>query len=100
VPIKINPPTTSNENPLYDITFHNDTLFSFKVIRKSSGKVIFDSSTTGKFVFADQYLTLSWQTPTENVYGIGENEQHSFKHNFDGTTWALWARDQPPSVRF
>ena len=41
---------------------------------------------------------MSWKTPTENVYGIGENEQSSFKHNFDGTTWALYGRDQPPSV--
>jgi len=97
VPLEINAPAGGNSNLLYDITFSNDPLFSFKVIRKSSGAVLFDSS-AGKFIFADQYLTLSWKVPTENVYGVGENEQHSFKHDFSqDLTWALWGRDQPPS---
>jgi len=98
VPLQILPPTGGNANLLYDIQFSNDPLFSFKVIRKSSGAVLFDSS-AGKFIFAEQYLTLSWKVPTENVYGVGENEQHTFKHDFSqNLTWGLWGRDQPPAV--
>jgi hypothetical protein len=57
---------------LYSIDFLNEPVFSFKVIRKSSGTVLFDSS-AGKLTFADQYLSMTWNVPTENVYGIGEN---------------------------
>lgn len=33
------------------------------------------------------------------MYGIGENEQHSFRHSFDKfPRWVLWARDAAPSV--
>jgi alpha-glucosidase (family GH31 glycosyl hydrolase) len=97
VPLQVQPATGGNQNPLYEIKFENDPLFSFKVIRKSSGAVLFDSS-PGKFVFADQYLTMSWKPASENVYGIGENEQKSFKHDFEqNITWGLWGRDQPPS---
>jgi len=96
--LKINPAVGGNANLLYDIKFSNDPLFSFQVVRKSSGAVLFDSS-AGNLIFADQYLTMSWKVPTENVYGIGENEQSTYKHDFSKTaTYALWGRDQPPAV--
>ncbi|ODM96356.1 Maltase-glucoamylase, intestinal [Orchesella cincta] len=96
VPLKIQPTSEGNNNPLFEIQFWSNPLFSFKVIRKSTGTVLFDT-TPGDFIFADQYLTLSWTPGSENVYGIGENEQHTFKHDFSqNNTWALWARDQPP----
>lgn len=99
VPLQVQAPTGGSQDPLYDIQFENDPLFSFKVIRRSTGKTLFDSS-AGKFIFAEQYLTMSWVPESENVYGIGENEQRSFKHDFSqGLTWGLWGRDQPPSVK-
>lgn len=97
VPLQIQPATGGSGNPLYDIQFKNDPLFSFQVIRKSSGAVLFDTS-PGKFIFADQYLTLSWIPESDNVYGLGENEQPTFKHDFNrNITWSLWGRDQPPA---
>lgn len=99
VPLKIQPASGDSQNPLYQIQFQNDPQFSFKVVRRSTGTVLFDTNVSNsKFIFADQYLTLSWKPASENVYGIGENEQHSFKHNFnDNITYGLWARDQPPA---
>lgn len=76
--MQINPPQGGNNDTLYTLQYSNDPYFSFKVLRKSSRVSLFDSS-AGKFTFADQYLSLSWFVPTENVYGVGENEQHSFK---------------------
>jgi len=98
VPINIQAPSTGHENPLYEIQFSNDPLFSFKVVRKSSGTVLFDTKNEEtNFIFADQYLSLAWKVPTENVYGIGENEQTSFRHNFnDNKKYPLWARDHTP----
>lgn len=78
VPLNINPATGGNANTLYTVEFSDEPYFSFKVIRKSSGAVLFDSS-AGKFTYADQYIGMTWTLPSENVYGIGENEQHSFK---------------------
>lgn len=101
VPLQINPtrlPGNSSE-PLYTIQFQNDPVFSFKVVRRSTGAVLFETSQFHDFIFADQYLTLSWRPASENVYGLGENEQKSFKHDFGkNLTWGLWSRDQPPDV--
>jgi hypothetical protein len=42
---------------------------------------------------------MSWSLPTENVYGLGENEQRSFKHDFgEKLTWPLYASDLTPYV--
>jgi len=63
--------------------------------------VIFDTSVGQKnFIYADQYLSLTWSVPSEQVYGIGENEQTSFKHDFNANKkYPLWARDHTPEVQ-
>lgn len=97
VPVKIDDATGGNANPLYDVEYSNDPVFAFKVIRKSNGAVLFDSS-VAPMTFADQYIEITTRLPSENLYGIGENEQSSFKHKFDSSrTWALYAKDQPPN---
>lgn len=100
VPLDILPPAEGNENPLYQLQFENSPLFSFKVSRKATGTVLFDTTIgQNNFIYADQYLTLSWQLPSENVYGIGENEQTSFRHDFSANKiYPLWAQDHTPEV--
>jgi hypothetical protein len=68
------------------------------VVRVSTNEVLFDTSSGQKnFIFADQYLSLTWQLSSENVYGIGENEQTSFRHDFSAEKkYPLWARDHTP----
>ena len=98
VPIRIDPPAGGNSNPLYEVQFVNDPVFSFKVIRKSSGAVLFDTS-LGGLTFSDQFLQISTRLPSTNLYGIGENEQSTFKHQFEKfPVWPLFAKDQQPSV--
>ena len=53
--------------------------FSFKVKRKSTGTVIFDTS-MGGFVFSDQFLQISTRLPSQHLYGLGEHEQDSLSH--------------------
>lgn len=70
--------------------------FSFKVIRKSDGVLIFNS---GSFVFKDQYIELS-TTFDENsaTFGIGESAR--LNHALSpGSTFTLWARDEPAAVK-
>ncbi len=101
VPLQINPTRLpgNSSDPLYTIQFQNDPEFSFKVVRRSTGTVLLETSSSHDFIFADQYLTLSWKPASENVYGLGENEQKSFRHDFGkNLTWGLWSRDQPPDV--
>lgn len=101
VPLQIAPPATNLTNdPLYDIQFENEPVFSFKITRKATGTVIFDSSLTG-FTFSDQFIQIGFKLPSRNVYGIGENEQPTFRHSFENRPrWILWAKDQPPQVGF
>jgi len=99
VPLQIQPPTGGSANPLYDVQFQNDPLFTIRVIRRSTGTVLFESRPDEEFIFAEQFLTLSWKPATGNAYGAGENQQRTFKHDFGkNITWALWAKDQPPGV--
>jgi len=66
----------------------NDPSFQFRVSRKSSGEVIFD--TYGhKIVFEDQFLELKTNmVPNYNIYGLGAYI-HSFRlgNNFTQTMW-------------
>jgi len=45
--------------------------FSFKLTRKSTNEVIFDSS-VGDFIYSDYYLQISTSLATPNIYGLGE----------------------------
>jgi alpha-glucosidase len=97
VPLQINPPASSDiSDKKYEVQFSNDPTFSFRVVRTAGGTVLFDTS-MGGFTFSEQFLQFSTKLPTKNLYGIGENEQPTFRHNFDNyLNWPLYGRDQPP----
>lgn len=71
---------------------HEESPFSFRVIRKSTNETIFDSS-AAPLVFQDQYLRLRTALPQDpNLYGLGEHSD-SFKLNATNYTRTLWSRD-------
>lgn len=86
MPITIPPDATFPSDPLYDVEFSEDPVFAFRILRKSSGAVVFDSS-LGGMTLADQYLQLGIRVPTENIYGFGQNEHPNFKHDMNWKTW-------------
>ncbi|XP_023324355.1 sucrase-isomaltase, intestinal [Eurytemora carolleeae] len=94
VPLKIEGAEFSEENE-YSYEIINEPVFSIKIFRKSSGTVIFDSS-LGGLTFSDQFLQISTILPSSNFYGLGEQEQPSFKHDMNWKTWGMFARDHPP----
>eukprot|EP00095_Tigriopus_kingsejongensis_P002729 maker-scaffold226_size249562-snap-gene-1.14 protein:Tk02729 transcript:maker-scaffold226_size249562-snap-gene-1.14-mRNA-1 annotation:"maltase- intestinal-like" len=96
VPIDIDPQATRPANPLYDIQFTSEPVFSFKVIRKATGTVLFDSG-YGGLTLSSQFLQIGAQLPSDRLYGLGEQEQESFKHDMDWRTWAIFAADQAPN---
>ncbi|KAK3710118.1 hypothetical protein LTR37_010549 [Vermiconidia calcicola] len=66
--------------------------FNFKVTRKDSGDVLFDSS-AAPLIFQDQYLRLRTSLPENpNLYGLGEHSD-DFRLNTTDYTRTLWSRD-------
>ncbi|KAK0099335.1 hypothetical protein ONS96_008563 [Cadophora gregata f. sp. sojae] len=76
-----------------DLEFSHETSpFSFKVTRKSSGEILFDTS-AASFIFEDQYLRLRTSLPEDpNLYGLGEHTD-SLRLNTTDYTRTLWSRD-------
>ena len=96
VPILIQGDGTKPENVDFDILFSNSPVFGFKIVRRASNETVMETGMPG-LVFSDQFIQLPFKiSPTAAVYGWGENEQHSFRHDINWRTWAIYARDQPP----
>ncbi|XP_072330551.1 sucrase-isomaltase, intestinal [Scyliorhinus torazame] len=97
VPIQLNIPSSKPGNGstrLYEVTFTNCP-FGILVRRKSTGAVIWNSQVPG-FTFTDQFIQISTQLPSQYIYGFGETEHQSFRHNMNWKTWGMFAKDQPP----
>jgi hypothetical protein len=99
VPIELNDVRDSDSfTPELTFTFENraaDSVFTFKVVRKSTGLALFDTS-IGSFVFSDQFLQIATILPAgSNLYGFGENNHASVSHDMNNRLWGMWARDEP-----
>ncbi|XP_051499825.1 maltase-glucoamylase-like isoform X2 [Apus apus] len=70
--------------------------FSIQVTRASTGKVLFDTS-IGPLIYSNQFLQVSIQLPSPNIYGVGEHVHKSFRHDLDWKTWPMFSRDTAPS---
>ncbi|XP_064234957.1 sucrase-isomaltase, intestinal isoform X2 [Aotus nancymaae] len=79
---------------LYDVSV-TENPFSIKVIRKSNGRTLFDTS-IGPLVYSDQYLQISTRLASEYIYGIGEQVHKRFRHDLYWKTWPIFTRDQLP----
>ena len=73
----------------------DEPVLSWRLVRKSSGAVLFDSGLGGLTV-SDQFLQIAGFLPSDNIYGFGEQEQPSFRHDLHWKTWGMFARDHPP----
>nr|XP_025039028.1 maltase-glucoamylase, intestinal-like [Pelodiscus sinensis] len=96
VPLKIESPSIAAAATSYDIEFINHPSFQFKIIRKSTGTVLWDASLE-ELIFSKQYLQIATTVPSTSVYGFGEHEHPSFKHNMNFVTYGMFSRDQPPA---
>lgn len=91
VPLNIES-STKAPNPLYEVLFSTDNVFSFKVIRKQTGEAIWDTSLNG-LTFEDQFLQIVTKLSTEKIYGFGEHEHHTLKHPTNWFELGMWSRD-------
>ncbi|KAG6613293.1 family 31 glycoside hydrolase [Phytophthora cinnamomi] len=91
-PSERTPRPTAAADPLYTFNYTQNP-FTFKVVRKSDGYTLFDSSGIS-LVVKDQYLQASTVLGSDlSVYGIGESTRDNFKMA-SGDKQTLWARDQ------
>nr|XP_060635574.1 sucrase-isomaltase, intestinal-like [Anolis sagrei ordinatus] len=97
VPLKIESPSVTAADTNYDIEFVNDESTRFKIIRKATGTVLWETS-LANLVFSDQYLQITTNVPSTSVYGFGEHQHPSFKHNMNDVTYGMYSRDQSPKM--
>ncbi|XP_022623710.1 maltase-glucoamylase, intestinal-like [Seriola dumerili] len=90
-------PETDESKRLYKVHISNSP-FGIQVIRKSTGTKIWDSSMPG-FTFSDMFIQVSTQLSSEFVYGFGETEHPTFKHDLNYHTWGMFSKDQPPGYK-
>ncbi|XP_067246031.1 sucrase-isomaltase, intestinal [Chanodichthys erythropterus] len=97
VPIPLNLPSTPETDEakrLYKVEINNKP-FGIRVIRKDTAETIWNSAVPG-FTFSDMFLQISTLLPSNYVYGFGETEHLSYKHDLNFHKYGLFAKDQPP----
>uniref|UniRef100_A0A8D2BBR7 Maltase n=1 Tax=Sciurus vulgaris TaxID=55149 RepID=A0A8D2BBR7_SCIVU len=74
-----------------------DKPFSIRIMRKSNGRVLLDTS-IGPLQFAQQFLQLSFRLPSTNVFGLGEHVHQRYRHDMSWKTWPIFTRDAAPTA--
>lgn len=68
-------PNASAKDSDFDVTWSNEPTFGFKVARKATGDVLFDT-TGSKLVYENQFIEFVSALPEDyNLYGLGEHIQ-------------------------
>uniref|UniRef100_A0AAZ3S587 Maltase n=1 Tax=Oncorhynchus tshawytscha TaxID=74940 RepID=A0AAZ3S587_ONCTS len=100
VPVPLNVPSTpeTDETKRLYIVQVKKQPFGIQVIRKSTGTLIWDSALPG-FTFSDLFIQVSTRLPSDYVYGFGETEHTSYKHDLNYHTWGMFTKDQPPGYK-
>ncbi|CAM4768266.1 unnamed protein product [Rotaria magnacalcarata] len=98
VPISLEPASAEISSPKYEFGYSSDSsrdnILSFTIKRKDDKAVLFDTS-LGGLVLNDQFLQIVTRLQSPHVYGFGENNHDTLKHNVqEKKSWGIFARDQ------
>ncbi|XP_037703405.1 sucrase-isomaltase, intestinal-like [Choloepus didactylus] len=97
VPLNIDSPPNAPVDPDYEIEFLNNTSLYFRIIRKTTGTILWETS-LGGLIFSNQFLQMTTTLPSTSVYGFGEHEHPSFKHDVNFVKYGMFSRDQSPAA--
>ncbi|XP_037531236.1 maltase-glucoamylase, intestinal [Nematolebias whitei] len=98
VPLSVPGAPETNENKrIYKVSVSTKP-FGIQVIRKSTGTKIWDSAMPG-FTFSDMFIHVSTRLSSEFIYGFGETEHPTYKHDLNYHTWGMFSKDQPPGYK-
>ncbi|XP_062242243.1 sucrase-isomaltase, intestinal [Platichthys flesus] len=89
-------PETDESKRLYKVIVI-DNPFSIQVIRKSTGTKIWE--TGPGFTFSNMFIQISTLLSSEYVYGFGETEHPTYRHDLNYHTWGMFSKDQPPGYK-
>lgn len=76
--------------------FINENPFGIKIFRKSTGKIIIDTS-VAPLIYSDQYIEFSTTLTNSYFYGLGEHRD-SLAHETNWNRYTFWNRDISPSL--
>ncbi|PIK48957.1 putative maltase-glucoamylase, intestinal [Apostichopus japonicus] len=93
--LSIETPANKASSPDYEVEYVESPVFGIRVIRKSTGTVIFNSIVPG-FTYEDQFLQITTKLPSKNLYGLGEHNHRQFRHNLNWKRWSIFTRDVAP----
>ncbi|CAF3879344.1 unnamed protein product [Rotaria magnacalcarata] len=98
VPIPLASRSDQVSSPQYEFIYSSnsshDNISSFAVQRRADRALLFDTS-PGGLVLNNQFLQIVTRLQSSHVYGFGENNHDTLKHNVDEhKTWGIFARDQ------
>ncbi|UJR12095.1 hypothetical protein I4U23_016273 [Adineta vaga] len=98
VPIPLATPLDQSTSPQYEFTYSSDDsngdILSFAIKRRVNQTTLFDTS-IGGLVFNDQFLQIVSRLQSPYVYGFGENNHLTLKHNVSTRQiWGIFSRDQ------
>ncbi|CAF1510774.1 unnamed protein product [Rotaria sp. Silwood1] len=98
VPIPLTAPSDQVSSPQYEFLYSSnsshDNISSFAVKRRSDEAILFDTS-PGGLVLNNQFLQIVTRLQSSHVYGFGENNHDTLKHNVnEHKSWGIFARDQ------
>ncbi|XP_016007196.1 maltase-glucoamylase, intestinal [Rousettus aegyptiacus] len=97
VPLDIESSSNLSLDPNYDVEFVDNTVLQFKVMRKQTRTVLWET-TFGGLIFSNQYIQMMTSVPSTSVYGFGEHEHPSFKHDMNFVRYGMFSRDQSPTA--
>ncbi|NWW70114.1 MGA protein, partial [Climacteris rufus] len=100
VPVPLNLPSSprsTSQDRLYDVALKTKP-FGIQIRRRSTGEVIWDSALP-TFTFSDMFIQISTRLASQYIYGFGEQEHPTFRHDMNWQTWGLFTRDQPPTYK-
>ncbi|XP_075058176.1 sucrase-isomaltase, intestinal [Mixophyes fleayi] len=99
VPVPLNTPnspSSTEQERLYEVVVVKDGKFGLRIIRKSNRAVVWDSYLPG-MIFEDMFLQIFTRLPSDYVFGLGETEHKTFRHEMKRRPIGLFAKDQPPA---
>ncbi|KAJ7402548.1 hypothetical protein BTVI_85304 [Pitangus sulphuratus] len=100
VPVPLNLPSSpvnSSQSQLYEISLQIQP-FGIQIRRRSTGTVIWNSALP-TFTFSDMFIQISTLLASQYIYGFGEAEKVTFRHDVNWHTWGMFTRDQPPRYK-
>ena len=79
--------------------FRND-IFQLSVTRNSTRKNLFNSGLHTPFIFSKGYIEVSTMLVNDIVYGLGQSNSLTFRHNFSiPRTWNLFSQYPNPHLK-